>query len=182
MMSLCIEKRGTITNQTYLTTERVELSFDLPLAEMFLIFMIASKRFQKGTSLTIPNRHAPLQASESRYFTERQSSRCFICTHSCEMPTIERKCVKNFVANPGNNLIFLFRQPSVLKLFLVKPSALRKDVTAKCYGGDITKKITGKTEKREKENATSRECRNPSTSVHGCFTTQRLINHNRFMC
>jgi GTP-binding protein LepA len=32
-MSLCIEKRGLITNQTYLTTERVELTFDMPLAD-----------------------------------------------------------------------------------------------------------------------------------------------------
>jgi GTP-binding protein LepA len=38
VMSLCIEKRGLITNQTYLTTERVELTFDMPLAELYLIF------------------------------------------------------------------------------------------------------------------------------------------------
>jgi GTP-binding protein LepA len=37
-MSLCIEKRGLITNQTYLTTERVELTFDMPLAEIVFWF------------------------------------------------------------------------------------------------------------------------------------------------
>lgn len=40
VMSLCIEKRGIITNQTYLTPERVELNFDMPLAEIVLISMI----------------------------------------------------------------------------------------------------------------------------------------------
>ena len=40
VMSLCIEKRGLITNQTYLTTERVELNFDMPLRKSYLIFMI----------------------------------------------------------------------------------------------------------------------------------------------
>ena len=38
VMSLCIEKRGLITNQTYLTTERVELTFDMPLAEIVFDF------------------------------------------------------------------------------------------------------------------------------------------------
>ena len=38
VMSLCIEKRGLITNQTYLTTERVELNFDMPLAEIVFDF------------------------------------------------------------------------------------------------------------------------------------------------
>ena len=40
VMSLCIEKRGEITNQTYLTTERVELTFDMPWQRSFLTFMI----------------------------------------------------------------------------------------------------------------------------------------------
>jgi GTP-binding protein LepA len=40
VMSLCIEKRGLITNQTYLTTERVELTFDMPLAEIVFDFTI----------------------------------------------------------------------------------------------------------------------------------------------
>jgi translation elongation factor EF-4 len=46
-MSLCIEKRGLITNQTYLTTERVELTFDMPLAEIVFDFTIVWKRFLK---------------------------------------------------------------------------------------------------------------------------------------
>jgi GTP-binding protein LepA len=47
VMSLCIEKRGLITNQTYLTTERVELTFDMPLAEIVFDFTIVWKRFLK---------------------------------------------------------------------------------------------------------------------------------------
>jgi GTP-binding protein LepA len=53
VMSLCIEKRGEIKNQTYLTTQRVELVFDMPLAEIVLIFMIGLKPFQKATLLLI---------------------------------------------------------------------------------------------------------------------------------
>ena len=48
VMSLCIEKRGIITNQTYLTTERVELLFDLPLAEIVFDFYDRLKSVSKG--------------------------------------------------------------------------------------------------------------------------------------
>lgn len=48
VMSLCIEKRGQITNQTYLTTKRVELSFDMPLAEIVFDFYDRLKTVSKG--------------------------------------------------------------------------------------------------------------------------------------
>src|SRR5690606_835879 len=48
VMSLCIEKRGQITNQTYLTTERVELIFDMPLAEIVFDFYDRLKTVSKG--------------------------------------------------------------------------------------------------------------------------------------
>ncbi|NJW54500.1 elongation factor 4, partial [Salinimicrobium sp. CDJ15-91] len=48
VMSLCIEKRGQITNQTYLTTDRVELSFDMPLAEIVFDFYDRLKTVSKG--------------------------------------------------------------------------------------------------------------------------------------
>ena len=48
VMNLCIEKRGEITNQTYLTTERVELSFDMPLAEIVFDFYDRLKSISKG--------------------------------------------------------------------------------------------------------------------------------------
>merc|ERR1711998_304047 len=47
-MSLCIEKRGEIKNQTYLTTERVELTFDMPLAEIVFDFYDRLKSISKG--------------------------------------------------------------------------------------------------------------------------------------
>ena len=48
VMSLCIEKRGQITNQTYLTTERVELNFDMPLAEIVFDFYDRLKTVSRG--------------------------------------------------------------------------------------------------------------------------------------
>ena len=48
VMSLCIEKRGQITNQTYLTTQRVELSFEMPLAEIVFDFYDRLKSISKG--------------------------------------------------------------------------------------------------------------------------------------
>ena len=48
VMSLCIEKRGQIKNQTYLTTERVELTFDMPLAEIVFDFYDRLKSISKG--------------------------------------------------------------------------------------------------------------------------------------
>src|SRR5690606_39500793 len=50
VMSLCIEKRGQITNQTYLTPERVELTFDMPLAEIVFDFYDRLKTVSKGYS------------------------------------------------------------------------------------------------------------------------------------
>ena len=47
-MSLCIEKRGELTNQVYLTTDRVELSFNVPLAEIVFDFYDRLKSISKG--------------------------------------------------------------------------------------------------------------------------------------
>ena len=52
-MSLCIEKRGQITNQTYLTPERVELTFDMPLAEIVFDFYDRLKQYPKDMLLSI---------------------------------------------------------------------------------------------------------------------------------
>jgi GTP-binding protein LepA len=83
-MSLCIEKRGNITNQTYLTPERVELSFDLPLAEIVFDFYDRLKTISKGYASFD---YSPIGMRESklgscRYSLKRSTRRRFICARS----------------------------------------------------------------------------------------------------
>ena len=63
VMSLCIEKRGQIKNQTYLTTERVELTFDLPLAEIVFDFYDRLKTVSKGYASFD---YSPIEMRESK--------------------------------------------------------------------------------------------------------------------
>ena len=75
VMSLCIEKRGQITNQTYLTTERVELSFEMPLAEIVFDFYDRLKTVSKGYA-SFDYSPLGMRASKlvkGRYSSQRQS-------------------------------------------------------------------------------------------------------------
>ena len=76
VMSLCIEKRGQITNQTYLTPERVELTFDMPLAEIVFDFYDRLKTVSKGYASFdySPLGLRCLQIGKGRYSTQRESS------------------------------------------------------------------------------------------------------------
>jgi len=145
VMTLCIEKRGQITNQTYITTDRVELTFDMPLAEIVFDFYDRLKSVSKGyasfdysptgfrksslVKLDILLNSNPVDALSSLIHTENSYT---IGKKMCEK-------LKELIPRQQFDIpIQAAIGAKIISRETVK--ALRKDVTAKCYGGDITRK------------------------------------------
>ena len=145
VMSLCIEKRGTITNQTYLTTERVELSFDLPLAEIVFDFYDRLKTVSKGYASFD---YSPIGMRASKLvkvdilLNGNQVDALSALIHADNAYTIGKKmCEKLRSLIPRQQFDIPIQAAIGAKIISRETiKALRKDVTAKCYGGDITRK------------------------------------------
>ncbi|MBT8305482.1 MAG: translation elongation factor 4 [Maribacter sp.] len=145
VMSLCIEKRGLITNQTYLTTERVELNFDMPLAEIVFDFYDRLKTVSKGYASFD---YAPIGMRTSKLV------RVDILLNSQPVDALSALIHADNAANIGKKMCEKLRQLIPRQQFDIPIQAaigskiisretikaLRKDVTAKCYGGDISRK------------------------------------------
>ena len=145
VMSLCIEKRGTITNQTYLTTERVELSFDLPLAEIVFDFYDRLKTVSKGYASFD---YSPIGMRASKLvkvdilLNGNQVDALSALIHADNAYKIGKKmCEKLRSLIPRQQFDIPIQAAIGAKIISRETiKALRKDVTAKCYGGDITRK------------------------------------------
>jgi len=144
-LSLCIEKRGVVTNQRYLSTERVELSFDMPLAEIVFDFYDRLKSISKGYAsfdyspsgmvssklirLDILLNGSPVDALSSLIHFEnaRQLGR--------------KMCEKLKELIPRQQFDIPIQAAIGAKIISRETiKAYRKDVTAKLYGGDVTRK------------------------------------------
>ncbi|MCH2196915.1 translation elongation factor 4 [Kordia sp.] len=145
VMSLCIEKRGLITNQTYLTTERVELSFDMPLAEIVFDFYDRLKTVSKGYASfdysPIGMRKSKLVRVDILLNAQSVDARSAII-HFDNAYTIGKKmCEKLKELIPRQQFDIPIQAAIGAKIISRETiKALRKDVTAKCYGGDISRK------------------------------------------
>ena len=145
VMSLCIEKRGTITSQTYLTTERVELSFDLPLAEIVFDFYDRLKTVSKGYASVD---YSPIGMRPSKLvkvdilLNGNQVDALSALIHADNAYHIGKKmCEKLRGLIPRQQFDIPIQAAIGAKIISRETiKALRKDVTAKCYGGDITRK------------------------------------------
>ncbi len=145
VMSLCIEKRGQITNQTYLTPERVELSFDMPLAEIVFDFYDRLKTVSKGYA-SFDYSPIGLRASKlvkvdvllNGSVVDALSS----LLHVDNAFDIGKKmCEKLKELIPRQQFDIPIQAAIGAKIIARETvKALRKDVTAKCYGGDISRK------------------------------------------
>ena len=145
VMSLCIEKRGQITNQTYLTTERVELSFDMPLAEIVFDFYDRLKTVSKGYASFD---YSPIGMRQSKLV------RVDVLLNGNVVDALSALLHQDNAYDIGKKMCEKLRQliprqqfdipiqaaigAKIISRETVK--ALRKDVTAKCYGGDISRK------------------------------------------
>jgi GTP-binding protein LepA len=145
VMGLCIEKRGEITNQTYLTTDRVELSFDMPLAEIVFDFYDRLKTVSKGYASFD---YSPIGMRKSKLvkvdvlLNANTVDALSALIHQDNAYDIGKKmCVKLKELIPRQQFDIPIQAAIGAKIIARETvKALRKDVTAKCYGGDISRK------------------------------------------
>ncbi|MDO3693686.1 translation elongation factor 4 [Wenyingzhuangia sp. chi5] len=145
VMSLCIEKRGEIVNQTYLTTERVELSFDMPLAEIVFDFYDRLKTVSKGYA-SFDYHPTGMRASKlvkvDILLNGSSVDALSALIHADNAHQIGKKmCEKLKELIPRQQFDIPIQAAIGAKIISRETTkALRKDVTAKCYGGDISRK------------------------------------------
>ncbi len=145
VMSLCIEKRGQITNQTYLTPERVELNFDMPLAEIVFDFYDRLKTVSRGYASFD---YAPIGMRVSKLvrvdilLNSQMVDALSALIHADNAANIGKKmCEKLKDLIPRQQFDIPIQAAIGAKIISRETiKALRKDVTAKCYGGDISRK------------------------------------------
>ena len=145
VMSLCIEKRGEITNQTYLTTERVELTFDMPLAEIVFDFYDRLKTVSKGYASFD---YSPIGMKPSKLvrvdilLNGQPVDALSALLHADNAYSIGKKIVEKLKQLIPRQQFDIPIQAAIGAKIIARETtkALRKDVTAKCYGGDISRK------------------------------------------
>ena len=145
IMNLCIDKRGILKNQVYLTRDRVEITFEMPLAEIVFDFYDKLKSISKG------------YASFDYYYSGYQKAdlvRLDILLNGEMVDALStlihranaydfgrRMCVKLKELIPRQQFEIAIQAAIGAKIIARETvKAVRKDVTAKCYGGDITRK------------------------------------------
>ncbi|MBG44488.1 MAG: elongation factor 4 [Aequorivita sp.] len=145
VMSLCIEKRGEITNQTYLTTERVELTFDMPLAEIVFDFYDRLKTVSKGYASfdysPIGMRASHLVKVDVLLNGNTVDALSALLHRDNAYDIGKKMCEKLRQLIPRQQFDIPIQAAIGAKIIARETvKALRKDVTAKCYGGDISRK------------------------------------------
>ncbi len=145
IISLCIDKRGQISNQVYLTSDRVELTFEMPLAEIVFDFFDKLKTISRGyASLDyelIGFRQSNLVKLDIQLNGEKVDALSAIVHRDKAYDWGKRLCEKLRELLP-RQMFEIAIQASVGTKIIARESvkALRKNVLAKCYGGDISRK------------------------------------------
>ena len=145
VMSLCIEKRGVLANQVYLTSDRVELTFSMPLGEIVFDFYDKLKTISRG--------YASFDYFPDGY---KQSNlvKMDILLNGDQVDALSALIHRDHAHNLGKRICLKLKELIPRQQFMIALqaaigakiiaretiSAVRKDVTAKCYGGDITRK------------------------------------------
>ncbi len=145
VIALCMDKRGTIKNQVYLTTNRVELTFEMPLAEVVFDFYDKLKSISRG--------YASFDYSPSEYklshlvkmdimLNKEPVDALSSIIHRDRAYDLGKKICKKLRELIPRQQFDIAIQASIGAKIIARESlsALRKDVTAKCYGGDISRK------------------------------------------
>jgi GTP-binding protein LepA len=145
IMTLCIDKRGELTKQVYLTQERVELSFHLPLAEIVFDFYDKLKSISRGYASFD---YQPLEYRKSDLvkldilLNGESVDALSALVHRTKAEELGRRICKKLKELLPRQQFKIAIQAAVGAKIIAREtiSALRKDVTAKCYGGDISRK------------------------------------------
>ena len=156
VMSLCIEKRGQIQNQTYLTTQRVELVFDMPLAEIVFDFYDRLKTVSKGYASfdysPIGMRSSKLVKVDLLLNGSSVDALSSLIHFDSAYSIGKKMCEKLRTLIPRQQFDIPIQAAIGAKIISRQTiKDLTKYVTAKCYVGDIKKK-------RKEENASNRQC------------------------
>jgi GTP-binding protein LepA len=145
IMNLCLDKRGVLLNQNYLTTDRVEMVFEIPLAEIVLDFYDKLKSISKGYAsfdyFVKDFRRSDLVRMDILLNGEPVDA-FSILIHRSKAQAMGRKMVAKLRDLLPRQQFKIAIQAAIGQNIVAREtlSALRKDVTAKCYGGDITRK------------------------------------------
>ena len=145
VMNLAIEKRGVLKNQVYLTSERVEMTFDMPLAEIVFDFYDRLKSISRGYASfdyhPIGYRESDMVKVDVMLNGEPVDALSALIHRSNAFDIGKKICEKLKELIPRQQFMIAIQAAIGAKIIARETlSALRKDVTAKCYGGDISRK------------------------------------------
>ncbi|ACU04275.1 MULTISPECIES: translation elongation factor 4 [Pedobacter] len=145
VMSLCIQKRGIIVNQSYLTSDRVELIFEMPMGEIVFDFYDKLKTISKGYASfdyhQVGYRKSDLVRLDMLLNEEPVDALSSLIHRSNAYDFGKKICEKLRELIPRQQFEIKIQASIGAKVIARETlSALRKDVTAKCYGGDISRK------------------------------------------
>ena len=145
IMNLCIEKRGELTNQIYLTQDRVELSFEMPMGEIVFYFYDRLKTVSRGYASfdyhPIGYKKSDLIKMDLLLNGEQVDALSALVHRSNAFDLGKKICLKLKDLIPRQQFEIPIQAAIGAKIIARETiKALRKDVTAKCYGGDITRK------------------------------------------
>lgn len=145
IMTLCIEKRGELQNQVYLTQDRVEITFEMPLAEIVFDFYDRLKSVSRGYASfdyhPIGYKESDLVKMDLLLNGEQVDALSALVHRSNAFDLGKRICLKLRELIPRQQFEIPIQAAIGAKVIARETiKALRKDVTAKCYGGDISRK------------------------------------------
>jgi GTP-binding protein LepA len=145
IMTLCIEKRGELQNQVYLTQDRVEITFEMPLAEIVFDFYDRLKSVSRGYASfdyhPIGYKESDLVKMDLLLNAEQVDALSALVHRSNAFELGKKICIKLRELIPRQQFEIPIQAAIGAKVIARETiKALRKDVTAKCYGGDITRK------------------------------------------
>ena len=145
IMNLCIEKRGELKNQVYLTSDRVELTFEMPLAEIVFDFYDKLKSISRGYASfdyhPIGYKRSDLIKLDMLLNGDQVDALSALIHKSNAFDLGKKICLKLKELIPRQQFEIAIQAAIGAKVVARETvKALRKDVTAKCYGGDISRK------------------------------------------
>jgi len=145
IMSLCMDKRGILENQVYLTTSRIELTFKMPLAEIVFDFYDKLKSISKGYASFDYHlsgfERGDLVKLDILLNGDKVDALSSLIHRSKAYEFGKKMCTKLKELIPRQQFVIAIQGAIGAKIIARETiSALRKDVTAKCYGGDISRK------------------------------------------